>query len=125
MSFNPSSPSGYLFYAGNRTRDFLALSLVNSQLELRIDLGVTVASLLSDSLSLNVWHTVFINRQGGQVTMIVDDVVFGPLMIPGTHSMLDVQDSVSIGGLEDYTIISPFARNDIAGFSGCIRQLEV
>lgn len=85
ISFKPSSPDGYLLYAGNVSEeiDFLSLSLVDGRLQLQYDLGSGVVLLSSDPLALNVWHMVFIFRELMTATMTVDGVEFGPVSSPG------------------------------------------
>ena len=125
--FNPSSPTGYLFYSGNSShfRDFLSLALVEGRLELLYDLGSGVASLSSAPLLLNIWHSVFVSREGRSAVMTVNGVEYGPVQSPGSLSQLNVQETVSLGGLRDYNILSPLADMDITGFTGCIRTLVV
>lgn len=87
ISFKPSSPDGYLLYAGNVSEeiDFLSLSLVDGRLQLQYDLGSGVVLLSSDPLALNVWHMVFIFRELMTATMTVDGVEFGPVSSPGAQ----------------------------------------
>jgi hypothetical protein len=128
LSFNPSSPNGFLFYAGNNTPatpDFLSLSLVNSRVELRYDLGSGVQGLVSDAISLNLRHTVLVTRNLRTSSLVVDGVSYGPITSPGNFNQLNVLDIVSLGGLRDYNTRSPVANGDITGFSGCITQLTV
>lgn len=128
LTFNPSSPYGYLFYSGNYSDqvDFLSLSLVGGKLELRYDLGPGPATpLLSDLLQLNVWHTVLVTRQRRTVRMSVDGKQYGPVVSSGNFIQLNVQSRVNIGGLVDYNILSPLANRNILGLSGCIRSLVV
>lgn len=129
LSFNPSSPEGYLFYAGNytlATPDFLSLSLVNGRVELRYELGSGVQALVSNAVSLNIWHTVFVTRELRTASMVVDGVHYGPVMSPGGFTQLNVPGVVvNIGGLRDDSILSPLANDDIMGFSGCITRLIV
>ena len=55
-------------------------------------------------------------------TMVVNGVEYGPVSSPGGLQQLNIQGMISIGGLEDYTILSPLARSNISGFSGCIEE---
>lgn len=128
LAFNPSSPDGYLFYAGNHTHqdDFLSISLVGGRLDLRYDLGSgSVKPLRSGPLDLNVWHTVFVIRQSRTARMVVDGVQHGPVVSPGGYFQLNVQRRVNVGGLVNYDIVSPLANREILGFSGCITSLVV
>ena len=124
ITFKPASPNGYLFYSGNSTlqEDFLSISLIERRLEVRYELGSGNASLLSEPVELNVWHTMFVTRRGQEVFMRVDSKHYGPAFSPGSFSELNVQSGVGIGGLSIYSIISNM---DIMGFTGCIRSLVV
>ena len=125
LSFNPSSPDGYLLYAGNytpATPDFLSLLLVNGRVELRYELGSGVQVLVSDAVSLNIWHTVFVTRELRTASMVVDGVHYGPVDSPGGFAQLNIEGVVNIGGLRNYSILAPLANADIMGFSGCITR---
>ena len=57
--------------------------------------------------------------------MSVNGMEFGPVMSPGTLMELNVRGRVNVGGLDDYSILSPLARRDVMGYSGCIRSFAV
>lgn len=127
LTFNPSAPQGYIFYtAGDATSsDFLALTLVDSMLELRYDLGSGVATIQSDVLTLDVWYNVLVTRELRTATMTVNNVEYGPVVSPEGSTQLNVDLRVSIGGLDDFNLLSPLARRDVMGLSGCIADFEV
>ncbi len=127
LTFNPYSPNGHLFYAGNSTlqTDYLSVALVQGRLQVRYDLGSGSVVLESDLLELNVWHTVFLTRRGREMSLRVDSEHYGAVMSPGSFSELNVGSRVDVGGVADYSIVSFASAGSIPGFTGCIRSLVV
>ena len=127
ITFNPTSPDGYLIYSGDpsATRDFLALSFTAGRLVLEYDLGSGVGALVSDVLSQHSWHTAFVTRDRRSASMFVDGEEYGPVDSPGSSNQLNTRGALSIGGLRDYSILSPLANDEITGFTGCIASFTV
>ena len=128
ITFNPSSPNGYIFFAGNTSDaiDFLSLALVEGRLELDFDLGsgALPAPLRSALLEMNVWHTVFVSRDLRTATMIVNGIQYGPAMSLGGLTQLNVQGVVSLGGPRDFNILPENGRS-LSNYEGCIASLVV
>jgi len=127
VTFNPYSPNGYIFYAGNSTAepDYLSISMTGGRLEVRYDLGSGSASVLSDPLELNIWHTMFMTRRGQEMSLRVDSNHYEAVLSPGSLTELNVQSTVGIGGLSSYGILSSQADETLPGLTGCIRSLVV
>lgn len=127
ITFNPTSTDGYLLYSGDpsATSDFLSLSLVTGRLVLEYDLGTGVGALVSDVLSQHSWHTALVTRELRAASMFVDGEQYGPVNSPGGNSHLNTRGALNIGGLRDYSILSPLANDEITGFTGCVTYFTV
>ena len=111
---------------GNTTsyRDFLSISLVDCRVEFRYDLGSGPAIIISQPLSLDTWHDVIAYRLFRDGRLEVDGNVQEGVS-PGTTTILNVGDQdYFIGGVEDYSIVSPHAGTEV-GLIGCADSLEV
>ncbi len=126
ITFNPSSPHGLLLYFGDHTqqRDFLSLTLINSRVQFRYDLGSGVALITSPVLALNSWHTVYARRDGISGSLRVDngDVITGSS--PGSLQQLPVFGNIRLGGVLDTSVLSPHVGTEI-GYQGCVESLKV
>lgn len=131
ITFNPSSPNGHIFFAGNAldlsTFDFLALSLVDCRVVLEFDLGpFPHATLSSDAVELNAWHTVLVHRERQMATMTVNRDQFGPVSVIGNFTQLTVQSTISLGGPRNFTMLLPrIGSRDMNYFQGCISSFIV
>ena len=126
LSFNPTSPHGLLVYSGDVTiiRDFISLSLVDQRVEFRYDLGSGPAIIISDIITLNIWHTVTAYRNGRAGSLQIDD---GPIVSgtsQGMTSQLNLAGDLYLGGVTDLSIVSIFAGTEL-GFTGCVQLLQV
>lgn len=126
LTFNPSSPHGLLLHFGDHTqqRDFLSLSLINSRVQYRYDLGSGVAILTSSALTLNSWHTIYADRDGASGSLRIDNGYVITGRSPGTLWQLPVFGNIRLGGVADSSVLSPHVGTDI-GFQGCIQTLKV
>ena len=126
ITFNPSSSHGLLLHFGDHTqlRDFLSLTLINSRVQFRYDLGSGVAILTSSPLSLNTWHTIYATRDGRTGTLTVDNGAVITAVSPGGLQELPPIGNIRLGGLGDTSILSPHIGTEI-GYQGCIQSLQV
>ncbi len=126
ITFNPSSSHGLLLHFGDHTqqRDFLSLSLINSRIQYRYDLGSGVAILTSPVLSLNTWHTVYVSRDGTSGSLRIDNGEIITGKSPGTLQQLPVFGNIRLGGVADTSVLSLHVGTDI-GFQGCVQTLKV
>ena len=76
--FYPIQSTGVLLYAGDVTRstDFIVLTLSNSPVEFRYNLGSGPARIVSNPVSMYEWHTVEATRSLRSGTLIIDNTEF-------------------------------------------------
>ena len=126
VTFYPVGGSGLLLYAGNsaQARDFLSLSIFNRRVEFCFDLGSGIAMIVSESISLDMWHTIIASRQYRSGMLVVDGGA--PLMgtSMGGTSRLNAAGDIFYGGVLNYSIVSPLAGTEV-GFTGCIQSVTV
>lgn len=126
ITFNPSSSHGLLLHFGDHTqfRDFLSLTLINSRVQFRYDLGSGVAILTSSPLALNTWHTIYATRNGRTGMLTVDNGAVITAVSPGGLQELPPIGNLRLGGVGDTNILSPHIGTEI-GYQGCIQSLKV
>ena len=124
--FYPIQPTGVLLYAGDVTRstDFISLTLKNSQVEFRYNLGSGPARIISSPVSLYEWHAIEASRSLRSGTLIINSAEFSNGTSPGTTSQLNVIGFLYLGGIDTYSIVSKSIGVN-TGFSGCIDELVV
>ena len=103
--------------------------MIDQRVELRYDLGAGLAMVMSEPITLDEWHTVTVSRNGrsGNLDLVGEDVcpVGGCVLeSPGKLKQLNVDGDFSIGGVREYSVVSPSAGTEV-GFSGCIGSLLV
>ena len=131
VTFYPIQPTGVLLYAGDVTRstDFISLTLSNSQVEFRYNLGSGPVHIVSNPVSLREWHTAEAARSLWSGTLIIDSIEFSNGSSPGTTNQLNVIGFLYLGGIDTYSIVSrSIVSRSIgvnSGFAGCIDELVV
>ena len=125
--FNPTQPNGLIFYSGNYSnqRDFLSISLLEHYVHLRFELGSGLTNLISaEPVTTEEWHTVHVWRAGRSASLRVDDQPIRNVVSPGMLQELNIVGDVSLGGVREYSLLSPLSGSAI-GFTGCISLLQV
>lgn len=125
--FNPTRPNGLIFYSGNHSnlRDFLSISLLERYVHFRFDLGSGLANLMSSvPVALGEWHTVYASRNRKSASLRVNDQLVINMVSPGMLQELTVVGDVSLGGVQDYSLVSPLVGLAI-GFTGCVLSMQV
>ena len=109
----------------NEFADFVSLSLVNSHVVYRYDLGSGAAHIeSSSSIDLNKWHTVTISRTGRFGFLQVDDQPIISGESAGSFTELNIEGDLWLGGFSQLADISALSGVD-TGFSGCIASLII
>lgn len=126
ITFNPSRAHGLILHFGSHSqvRDFISLTLINSRVQFRFDLGSGVAMLTSSAISLDMWHTVYATRNGRVGTLRVDNEAAITATSPGSLQHLPTLGNIQLGGVGDINILSPHTGTEI-GYEGCIGSLKV
>ncbi|KAF7493590.1 Neurexin-4 [Sarcoptes scabiei] len=115
-------PFGNILYGTGVQGDLLALQIIQNKLLLSLDLGenqiesISAGSLLDD----NLWHDVFISRQGRDLTFSVDRVVVKH-RLRSEFNRLDLNNDLFIGGLPGHQSDFIHTRKN---FTGCIENLS-
>ncbi|KHJ45819.1 immunoglobulin domain protein [Trichuris suis] len=112
MSFKPAKQNGLMFYTekerGEDEGDFLAFGLEEGKLVLRFDLGDGVTELASShSLALNKWHKIFVKREFNKGLISIVGEQQRQRYSNGIETGLAIGDHVYIGGVPDFSTISP------------------
>ena len=126
MRFQPTHPDGVILYSGNVTAniDFFSISLVDSRIQFRFELGSGTVMLVGPQIALGEWHSVIAMRTGRNGTLEVNNVVVASGASTGTSSQLNAVGTVQVGGVVDFSSAS---RNlgTTEGFVGCISAVQV
>lgn len=114
--------NGNIIYTKGTQGDFMALQLIKNKLIFTIDLGgggrmesISAGSLLDD----NLWHDVYISRQGRNVLFAVDRVLVRH-QLQSDFARLNLDNDLFIGGIP-IKFADPL--NTRVNFSGCIENL--
>ncbi|CAL1682411.1 unnamed protein product [Lasius platythorax] len=129
ISFKPENYDGILLYndeSGRGINDFIALSLINGYPQFKFNLGSGPAVVRADKpLTLSEWHTIKIQRNRKEATMLVDGDSPYKVVAVGRRQGLDLKEPLYIGGLPNTAnynkIRKQFEVN--TGFVGCISRL--
>uniref|UniRef100_A0A5S6QFK1 Basement membrane proteoglycan n=1 Tax=Trichuris muris TaxID=70415 RepID=A0A5S6QFK1_TRIMR len=129
VAFKPTKQNGLMFYTekeeGEDEGDFFAFGLEEGKLVLRFDLGDGVTELASShSLALNKWHKIFVKREFNKGLISIVGEQQRQRYSNGIETGLGIGDHVYIGGVPDFSSISPnsgFKR----GFSGIISSIQI
>ena len=126
ITFYPIQPTGVLLYSGDVTRstDFISLSLTNSRVEFRYNLGSGPARIVSSPVNMYEWHTIEASRSLRSGTLVINSAEFSNGTSPGTTSQLNIIGFLYLGGIDTYSIVSKSIGVN-TGFSGCIDELVV
>ena len=126
VTFYPIQSTGVILYAGDVTRstDFIALTLSNSLVEFRYNLGSGSVRIVSNPVSMFEWHTVEATRSLRSGTLIIDNTEFSNGISPGTTRQLNIIGFLYLGGIDTYSIVSRSIGVN-SGFAGCIDELVV
>ena len=126
LLFQPTHPDGVILYSGNITAnvDFFSISLVDSKIQFRFELGSGTAMLIGPQLVLGEWYSVVATRTGKTGTLEVNDAIVASGSSPGTSSQLNAEGTLQVGGVIDFSSAS---RNlgTTEGFVGCISAVQV
>ncbi|XP_019884797.1 basement membrane-specific heparan sulfate proteoglycan core protein isoform X13 [Camponotus floridanus] len=126
ISFKPESYDGILLYndeSGHGNDDFIALSLINGYPQFKFNLGSGAAVVRADKpITLSEWHTIKIQRNRKEATMLVDGESSYKVVAVGRRQGLDLKEPLYIGGLPSYNEISKQFEVS-TGFVGCISRL--
>ncbi|XP_066593540.1 basement membrane-specific heparan sulfate proteoglycan core protein [Prorops nasuta] len=129
VSFRPESYDGLILYNSEyktHSGDYILLSLVGGYPQFRFDLGSGAATIRAKkSLSLGEWHTVKLQRNRKEATMLVDGEGPYTIMAAGRRQGLDLKDLLYIGGVPAYNISEIAEAGITTGFVGCISKLLI
>ncbi|RLU19726.1 hypothetical protein DMN91_008283 [Ooceraea biroi] len=128
ISFKPESYDGILLYNGESSHgdgDFIVLSLVNGYPQFKFNLGSGPAVIRADRpVTLSEWHTIKIQRNRKEGTMLVDGEGPYKTVAVGRRQGLDLKEPLYIGGVPSYSKINDQAEAT-TGFVGCISRLVI
>ncbi|XP_011640582.1 basement membrane-specific heparan sulfate proteoglycan core protein isoform X5 [Pogonomyrmex barbatus] len=126
ISFKPESYDGILLYndeSGHGNGDFIVLSLANGYPQFKFNLGSGPAVIRADKhITLSEWHTIKIQRNRKEGTMLVDGEGPYKVVALGRRQGLDLKEPLYIGGVPSYNRINEQAEAS-SGFVGCISRL--
>ncbi|XP_071582302.1 basement membrane-specific heparan sulfate proteoglycan core protein isoform X3 [Temnothorax nylanderi] len=126
ISFKPESYDGILLYndeSGQGNGDFIILSLNNGYPQFKFNLGSGPAVIRADKpVTLSEWHTIKIQRNRKEGTMLVDGEGPYKVLALGRRQGLDLKEPLYIGGVPSYSRINKQAEAS-TGFVGCISRL--
>ncbi|XP_025163883.1 basement membrane-specific heparan sulfate proteoglycan core protein [Harpegnathos saltator] len=126
VSFKPESSEGILLYndeSGNESGDFIVLSLINGYPQFKFNLGSGPAVVRADRpVALSEWHTIKIQRNRKEGTMLVDGEGPYKVVAVGRRQGLDLKEPLYVGGVPSYNRINKEVEIN-SGFVGCISRL--
>ncbi|XP_070153239.1 basement membrane-specific heparan sulfate proteoglycan core protein isoform X5 [Polyergus mexicanus] len=126
ISFKPENYDGILLYNAESVHgndDFIALSLVNGYPQFKFNLGSGPAVVRADKpVTLSDWHTIKIQRNRKEATMLVDGESSYKVIAVGRRQGLDLKEPLYIGGVPSYSEINKQSEVN-TGFVGCISRL--
>ncbi|XP_050453317.1 basement membrane-specific heparan sulfate proteoglycan core protein isoform X8 [Cataglyphis hispanica] len=124
ISFKPENYDGILLYnaeSAHGNDDFIALSLINGYPQFKFNLGSGSAVVRADKpITLSDWHTIKIQRNRKEATMLVDGESSYKVIAIGRRQGLDLKEPLYIGGVPS-EINKQSEMN--TGFVGCISRL--
>jgi len=126
ITFYPVLANGLLLYSGDITKaiDFISLSIVNSHVEFRYNLGSGNVRIVSDVVTLFEWHTVVARRSLQFGSLTIDNGVYYNGTSIGTTNQLNIIGFLYLGGVDSYSAVSR-SIGVTSGFIGCIDELIV
>ncbi|ELV12779.1 Agrin [Tupaia chinensis] len=128
LEFRTLEPQGLLLYNGNaRGKDFLALALLGSHVQLRFDTGSGPAVLTSSvSVEPGRWHRLELSRHWRRGSLSVDGET--PVLgeSPSGTDGLNLDTDLFVGGVPEDQAAVVLERTAVGvGLKGCIRLLDV
>ncbi|XP_012920570.1 agrin isoform X1 [Heterocephalus glaber] len=128
LEFRTLEPQGLLLYNGNnRGKDFLALALQSSRVQLRFDTGSGPAVLTSSvPVELGRWHRLELSRHWRQGTLSVDGESPVVGQSPSGTDGLNLDTDLFVGGIPEDQAAVVLERTSVGvGLKGCIRLLDI
>ncbi|XP_032663569.1 basement membrane-specific heparan sulfate proteoglycan core protein-like isoform X7 [Odontomachus brunneus] len=126
ISFKPESNEGILLYndeSSSENGDFIVLSLINGYPQFKFNLGSGAAVVRADRpVTLSEWHTIKIQRNRKEGTMVVDGEGPYKVVAIGRRQGLDLKEPLYVGGIPSYNRINKDVEIN-SGFVGCISRL--
>ncbi|XP_064160473.1 basement membrane-specific heparan sulfate proteoglycan core protein-like isoform X1 [Anguilla rostrata] len=128
LEFKPLDQDGLMFFSGGKkmkVEDFVSLSLVDSHVEFRYELGTGMAILRSqEPVTLEQWHRVTAERLNKDGFLKVDQAPEVRRSSPGKAQGLNIHTPMYLGGVPSMDIL-PKAANVSMLFEGCIGEVLV
>lgn len=128
ISFKPESSDGLILYNGQQaggSGDFVSFGLNGAVPEFRFDVGAGPAVIRADRpIDMGKWHTVKLNRNRKNGTMIIDDENAYHGAVGGRFVGLDLIEPLYVGGVPNFRSIHKQA-GFTRGFVGCVARLVV
>ncbi|KAJ8258762.1 hypothetical protein COCON_G00177740 [Conger conger] len=128
LEFRPLDQEGLMFFSGGKktkVEDFVSLSLVDSHVEFRYELGTGMAVLRSqEPVTLEQWHRVTAERLNKDGFLKVDQAPEVRRSSPGKAQGLNIHTPMYLGGVPSMDIL-PKAANISMLFEGCIGEVRV
>lgn len=126
LSFNPETSDGLLIYNGQNISadgDFMCLGMRDNAVEFRFDVGSGPVIIRSDPVDLNQWHTIRVQRDRKDGTLIVNGREYRG-QVDGQFVGLDLEQPMYVGGVPNYRMVSPGAGYR-QGFVGGVSRVEI
>ncbi|XP_022100567.1 agrin-like isoform X2 [Acanthaster planci] len=126
MRFRTLRQAGLMLYNSDNSRggDFVAVAIVNGQVEFAYNLGAGVKRISSPvSVNDDQWHTVIISRTRRESSIQVDDEAPSLGTSKAGSSFLNTDGIMWIGGHSSLQSNVPFEYR--TGFQGCITDVEL
>ena len=127
LEVRPSSLNGLLLFNKQAMNgvDYIAVLIREGVVEFWYDLGSGPATIRStESLEVNVWHTIEVYRSGASGQLIVDDMIPVSGISPGSLTALQLGGPLFVGGVIDSSSGDlPSMIRGVGGYNGCIRSL--
>jgi neurexin len=131
--FKTSQENGLILYNRGQNDDYVAVELVNGQIEYAFSLSRVLHRVKSKSrekLSDNKWHLVSIWRATkSNHELSVDSLVYKYTSSAQEHKVFNLVDKLYVGGLKNVSeyqlLISKSKVTSRHGFKGCLASLEI
>jgi hypothetical protein len=128
MRIRPLANDGVILYngvSGPGSGDYVAIVLSNGFVHFSYDLGSGAIQLQSTRpLQLEAWHTISAVRVASTGSLQVNNDVIVSGRSPGSSQALNVDGSLWIGGIDNFTTISPQVGVS-RGYHGCIDYIRL
>ncbi|KAJ8395169.1 hypothetical protein AAFF_G00036250, partial [Aldrovandia affinis] len=128
MEFRASEMTGLLLFNGQSgKKDFLSLTLVSGQVQLRFNTGSGTGTLLSKvRVKPGRWHQLVVTRNRRNAMLSVDNEVHIEGESPPGTDGLNLDTNLFIGGVPEELLQDVRERTSVSsGLVGCIRMLDV